>query len=113
MIFYVNSIENNSFEVKYPNKIIGLFGEHGWEGRGNFCGWYGAEYYLNTELYAYYTADCSGLYTPELRISDVVVCDPPIHYDEIAIGSGMWDRRIEADDLEEALGMFANAEWTR
>jgi hypothetical protein len=112
--FYVNSIyDKNIADTPYGVRIIGLFGDHGYEGRGNFCGWYGAEYYLNTKLYAHYLADSSGLYSPEKRVSEVVVHDPAIEYDEVQIGSGYWELIIEAETVEEAIEKFSNGDWRK
>ena len=113
-IFYVNELyDKNIADTHYGVCIIGLFGDHGYEGRGNFCGWYGAEYYTNAELYAHYLAEGGGLYSPEKRISDVVVNEPTIKYDEVQIGSGYWELKIEAETLEEAINKFKNGEWRK
>ena len=57
--FYVNAFYDNDVEQReYGMYAIGLFGKHGFEGYGNFCGWYSTECYTNTELYAHYVADC-------------------------------------------------------
>jgi hypothetical protein len=113
--FYVNAIYDWKSQFgpkpKYGENLIGLFGEKQWDGRGNFCGWYGVEYYLNTEAFAHYVADCSRLYRPEKRISDVTVCDPPIKCKEIQIGSCYWEYKIEAETVEEAIEKFKNAQW--
>lgn len=68
MKYRVNELSRSSGKLNlprvYPDRYIGLFKGGKWDGRGNFCGWYGAEYYLNTELIAYYTAE-GGIYMPE------------------------------------------------
>lgn len=112
--YYVNSFDDRSISDTPPDiDMIGLFGKHGFEGRGNFCGWYGVELYTNTELYAHYLADGSGLYSPTKRISEVTVHDPAVKYDEVVIGSCYWEQYIEAGTLEEAIEKFKNAEWRR
>lgn len=114
--FYVNVVYNDNLinrRLPYPQTIIGLFGDHKWNGRGNFCGWYSAEYFLNTDLYAYYVADCPGFLTPEKRLSEVVVCNPPIHYSEVQIGSCYWTREIKAETLEEAIKIFESTDWCK
>lgn len=112
--YYVNRFNDRTItDNSGPRDMIGLFGERGFEGRGNCCGWYAAEYYTNTELYAHYFADVSGLYSPEKRVSEVTVHDPAIKYDEVSIGSCYWERYIEAETLEEAIEKFKNAEWRR
>ena len=112
--YYVNSfVDNTIVDGYYPDIMIGLFGEHGFEGRDNFCGWYAVEYYTNTELYAHYFADGSGLYSPEKRVSEVITHDPAIKYNEVSIGSCYWERYIEAETLEEAIEKFKNGDWRR
>lgn len=112
--FYVNQVHGEDLlnGIPYPQMVIGLFDQCETEGRGNFCGYYGSEYYLNTKLYAYYVAE-GGLYQPEKRISDVMKPVSPFIYDEVQIGSHMWTYVIEAETVEEAIVKFTNAEWRR
>ena len=113
--FYVNMFYDESIRkelgLPYKQDLIGLFKQCKTEGRGSFCGYYGAEYYLNTELYAYYVADSKSGYTPEERISDVEICIPTLKYREMLIGSHMWTQVIEAETVSEALEAFKNAKW--
>lgn len=117
MKYYVNQFygdrlggEAAGFPNVYPGMYIGLFTACEAKGEGNFCGYYGAEYYLNTELLAYYVAE-GGRYQPEKRISEVQSCY--FRRQKILIGSHMWTLVIEAETLEEALEKFENAEWRR
>lgn len=111
--FYVNEVHDQRLtnSLPYGHSIIGLFKQCSTDGRGNFCGYYGSEYYLNTEMYAYYVADCEGIYRPEARISEVTVCDPAIEYREVEIGSHMWTKVIESDTVDAAIGLFKAANW--
>lgn len=49
MLFYINSFKDKSLGDQH---YVGLFNASNREGRGNFCGWYGAEYYQDTNLLA-------------------------------------------------------------
>lgn len=113
--FYVNEVHDRILTngLSYGQSIIGLFKQCSTEGRGNFCGYYGSEYYLNTVMYAYYVADCKGRYCPEARISPITISPYGIEYDEVAIGSHMWTNVIEADAVESAVELFKNARWRR
>lgn len=113
--FYVNEVHDKALTngLPYGQSIIGLFKQCSTDGRGNFCGYYGSEYYIDTELYAYYVADCKGRYCPEARISNITVCDPSIKYREVGIGSHMWTMVIEAETIYGAIDLFANATWHR
>ena len=51
MTFYIN--EAHIAESDWDHECIGLFDKENWTGEGNFCGWYGAEYYRDTTLIAY------------------------------------------------------------
>lgn len=117
MRFYVNELRDNQLReklgVKWPYNIIALFGEYEWDGVGNFCGWYGAEYFLDTKVYAYYIADATHFYDPKQRVSDVTVCNPCLEYERVGIGSCSWTTVIEADSVEEAIEKFKNFEWKR
>ena len=112
--YYVNAFYHmeaqTGLKSEYGKTPIGLFGDRKWDGRGNFCGWYGVEYYLNTELFACYMSD-GVVYRPEQQISDVTIFDPPIKCKEIVIGSGYWEYKIEAETVEEAIEKFKNAQW--
>ena len=114
MKFYVNVFYDKMVrDPEYGQYAVGLFGKHKFEGRGNCCGWYGAEYYLNTILYAHYLNKDLHYNNPGGRLSEVVVCNPEIRYTEIHIGSCYWEMVIEADTVEEAIEKFKNGEWKR
>jgi hypothetical protein len=108
--YYVNSFYGDRIGLPnvYPNMYIGLFRECKAKGEGNFCGYYGAEYYLDTELIAYYEAE-GGRYQPEKRIGKTHICG--YKFDKILIGSHMWTQVIEAKDDAEARDKFIRAEW--
>lgn len=115
MKFYVNQFYGDrlgggpaGFRNIYPNNYIGLFTQCETRGEGSFCGYYGAEYYLNTELLAYYEAE-GLIYRPEKRISQVYPCY--FRRSKILIGSHMWTQVIEANSIEKALKKFENADW--
>ncbi len=111
--YYVNMFYDKSMSDCLSKQMIGLFGEHKWDGRGNFCGWYGAEFYLNTELYAHYFTEGGILYAPEKRVSEVVIHNPAVKYDEVMIGSCYWERYIDAETPEEAIDKFRDGDWER
>lgn len=117
MRFYVNTFgdTDNFGDLHHDYDRIGLFDDHGFEGYGNFCGWYSVEKYTNTNLYAWYVAESSPLrFVESSRVSDVKVLKEPIHYDEVVIGSCYWEHIIEADSLEEALVKFKQCDfWKR
>ena len=115
--FYVNKFYDDAlthiYTEGYGDGLIGLFEECGTTGKGNFCGYYGAEYYVNTKLLAFYVADCRGVYSPEKMISDITICKRPVVYKEVSIGSHMWTKVIDAETVEEAIEKFKNADWRR
>ena len=113
--FYVNQVHDEVLSRMCPRNsdVIGLFRQCHTVGRGSFCGYYASEFYLDTEMYAYYFADATGPYTPETRISEVFVCDPPSKFKEAHIATHMWTRVIEADTVTEAINLFENADWRR
>ena len=93
-------------------RYFGLFEGREWEGRGNFCGWNGGEYYKNTTLMAY------GIQVVKLN---TLAMHGPFnggffgnvnkHYDEIGIGSIYWEKVIEANSVEEAVEIFRDQKW--
>ena len=112
MKYYVNQFYGDKLGLPnvYPNMYIGLFTKCKAKGEGNCCGYYGAEYYLDTALLAYYVAE-GGIYQPEKRVTDITDC----YYrsKKMAIGSHMWTLVIDAETFEEALEKFKNATWRR
>ena len=106
--FYVNKFDELNFEnvLKRDQCLIGLFKQCETKGEGSFCGYYGSESYLNTELYAWYIADYSGRYDPTRALSLVQVCDPPIKYKKVYIGTHMWTNVISAENVAEAIFKF-------
>lgn len=115
MRFFVNEINDYKLtkSLEYGKHLIGLFRECKVDGRGTFCGYYASEYYLDTELYAYYIAEYVSVYTPEARIGELVVPTEPIKYAEVEIGSDMWTNIIDASDIKDAIECFVNAKWSR
>ena len=64
MIFYINEVHLS--ESDWEHECIGLFDKENWAGEGNFCGWYGAEYYKDTTLIAYgIQLGHSSIYNPK------------------------------------------------
>ena len=89
------------------NTCIGLFSEDSkWDGRGNFCGWYGVELYTNATLLAYYEIDLKGgLHRQKgyKHLNEVVLNKK---FEEIIIGSCYWEHILEAENDEEAIKKF-------
>ena len=102
MKFYVNQVDipkedRTPIHIDVPEgkdirdidvRYVGLFRGREWEGRGNFCGWYGGEYYKDTTLVAYgiqvVNRNALAMHGP----FNGGFCDNVNkHYDEIAIGS--------------------------
>ena len=47
MKYTINQVRDND------TTYVALFAEHGFEGKGNFCGWYGAEFYTDARMIAF------------------------------------------------------------
>lgn len=111
MTFYVNEVELP--ESSWSRQCVGLFDNNTWNGKGNFCGYYGAEFYLNTTLLAYGIQLRTGnlSYNPKAPFDGGFVENVNKHFDEIRIGSGMWEIKIEADTIEEAIQIFKDQSW--
>ena len=110
MKFYVNEIHSVP-ESDWYHQCMGLFTDNEWEGEGNFCGWYSAEYYLDTTLIAYGIQLLEGNrgYDPFYPFSEVKYVNQ--HYDKIAIRSIIGQESFEANDIEEALKIFSEQNW--
>ena len=103
--FYVNRIGYPEDSLGIDKTIskteyYGLFDSNDWDGIGNFCGWYGIEYYKNTNLLAYMIK-----YSNEYG-TFAMVKEYNRHYDKIVIGSIYLQKVIEADSIEEAIEIF-------
>ena len=114
MKYYVNEVHLDTpihgCKTDYGHSYIGLFTNNAWEGKGSFCGWYGAEFYINTRLIAFYQfGDGTMYYKPKIMLSDVYQCNK--YFDSIMIGSCYWERVIEADNDEDAIRKFSNLEF--
>ena len=55
MKYTINQVRDND------TKYVALFAEHEFEGKGNFCGWYEAEFYTDARMIAF----CKGERIPE------------------------------------------------
>lgn len=111
MTFYVN-------EVKLPqsdwsHQCIGLFDNNEWDGRGNFCGYYASEFYLNTTLLAYGIQLKRGnqCYDPKTPFNGGFYENTNKYFSEVQIGSGLWEEHIEADSVKEAIEIFKAQSW--
>lgn len=112
-MYYVNQVsfdrEIDGCKSAWGTSYVGLFTEENWEGRGDFCGWYGVELFHNTTLLAFYQYEDNGSYSPKKKKSDVHICK--IFFPEVVIGSGMWTKTIMAESDEEAIEKFSNLEF--
>ena len=106
-VYKVNEVHFPSGSPKNPNCCrIGLFtGEGHWHGEGNFCGWYGGEYYDEVTLLAYYEIENTFMYSPKghPHLDEVKVNQ---YYDKIGIGSIYWERLIYAENDMDAISKF-------
>lgn len=109
MTFYINKVCIDVLDQRH--ECIGLFSDTNWVGEGNFCGWYGAEFYTKTTLIAYgIQLGHSSMYNPK-RPFDGGFKVVNQYYDKIAIGSCYWTKQFTADSVEEAINIFKNQEW--
>lgn len=115
--YYVNQVELcapiDGCTSDWTHGYVGLFTNNQWDGRGSFCGYYGAEYYLNTTLLAFFqNSDYGGSrYDSKNKLSEVHRCRE--HFDKIMIGSGMWEEVLFAENDEEAIRKFENLEFEK
>ncbi len=111
MTFYINEVDTE--ESDWEHECIGLFSEANWIGEGNFCGWYGAEFYTNTTLIAYgIQLGHSNMYNPKRPFNGGFKVVNK-YYDKIMIGSCYWTKQFKADSIEEAIRIFKNQEWEK
>lgn len=110
MKFYVNEIHNIA-DSDWDHQCIGLFTNNKWVGEGNFCGWYGIEYYLDTTLIAYGIQLKEGNrgYDPTDPFNEIKYVNQ--YYDKIMIRSIIGEESFEANDVEEALKIFSEQNW--
>ena len=110
MKFYVNEIHNIE-DSDWDHQCIGLFTSNKWVGEGNFCGWYGIEYYLDTTLIAYgiQLKEGNRRYDPTDPFNEIKYVNQ--YYDKIMIRSIIGEESFEANDVEEALKIFSEQKW--
>lgn len=113
MTFYVNQVHLP--ESDWNHQYIGLFDNNEWAGKGSFCGYYGAEFYRNTTLLAYGIQLRPGnlSYDPKAPFDGGFFGSVNRRYEEIPIGSGLWEKRIEASSAEEAVEIFKAQCWDK
>lgn len=90
MKYTINQVRDND------TTYVALFAEHGFEGKGNFCGWYGAEFYTDARMIAF----CKGERTPE----NIQNCNKV--YKEVQIWSCIVEQPLEANNDKEAIDKF-------
>lgn len=111
MKFYINALNDEKLGSSYDTQIIGLFDNNEWKGEGDFCGWYGMEYFLNTNLIAYFIQNNRGgqPYNPTAKYDEFHIVNK--FYDKASIGSIMWTKEIESNSKEDAIEIFKNQSW--
>lgn len=110
MKFYINSTSENG---DWNHQCIGLFTNNTWKGEGNFCGYYGVEFYLDTTLLAYGIQNRSGGQPVDFKapFDGGFFENVNKHYDKIVIGSSLWEKIIDANSTEEAIEIFRTQAW--
>ena len=96
--YYVNQadlIDGQEIEGN-TGKMMCLFSEKEWEGKGNFCGWYGVEFYNNAHIIAYCAGD---------RIAENVK-SVDVHFDRVIIFSCIVENTFEAENDAAAVEKF-------
>lgn len=111
MKFYINELKDEQLGSSYDTTVIGLFDKKEWEGSGNFCGWHGTEYFLNTNLIAYFIQNNRGgqPYNPTAKYDEFHITNK--FYERARIGSLIWTKEIEANSKEDAIKIFKNQSW--
>ena len=82
--------------------VYGLFKKGYWTGEGNFCGWYGAEYYNDCELIAYAIVR----EREDNKVEELVTTSK--HFDKLHIFSGIIEKQFIASNNVEAVEIFKN-----
>ena len=109
--FYVNMVRGVPSD-DWNHQCIGLFSNNEHIGKGYFCGWYGAEFYLNTTLIAYGIQKRNGSKPYNAKASfDGGFKVVNRQYDEIMIGSELWESEFNADSVNEAIEIFKSQSW--
>lgn len=110
MTYYVNKVYLSDvipgIDGVSPHKFyVGLFTNNTHQGEGTCCGWYGSEKYIDTTLIGFYQFDNSSPIDFKKKLSEAVRCN--IHFDEISIGSAIWECILNADSDDEAFEDFS------
>lgn len=112
MVFYINGVTIPNRRINYNERCIGLFDNNSWKGEGSCCGWYGAEYYLDTTLLAYGVQLYPGNQVPPKDYPfDGGVFELKEYYNKIAIGSVYQEVKFEAPSVEAAIEIFKEQRW--
>ena len=106
--YYINEVRLP--ESSWDIMCIGLFDNNSWDGEGNFCGWYGAEYYKNATLLAHYTIKNPHSYQPKGQNHLKNIIDNKF-FKKVYIGSSYWEKILEAENDNIAIKKFFNEEF--
>lgn len=96
--YYINraSLSDGQTIEGNTGEMMCLFSEKDWEGKGNFCGWYGVEFYNNAHIIAY----CPG----ERIAENVKSVD--VSFDKVIIWSCIVEKSFEAENDAAAVEEF-------
>lgn len=111
MKFYINEVKLDKYKRDYNKRVIGLFDNCECHGEGNFCGWYGSEYYDKVTLIAYYVQGVPGNVCIDFKrpYSEFQVINK--HFDKIEIGSRYWTKQFDCGSVGEAIEIFKEQAW--
>ena len=111
MTFYVNQAQTPMSD--WEHQCIALFDSNKWAGEGNFCGYYAAEYYLDTTILAYGIQLRKGcaVYNPKAPFDGGFFENVNANFNKVPIGSALWEVKIEANSVEEAVRIFKTQSW--
>lgn len=109
--YWVNNIDIDGVDVKYGQRVIGLYRGGFWKGLGNFCGWYSTEYMRGAVLLGYFIIESSLTIEKGKEHIKEVRLGRPKRYRRLYIDSLYTQGRLRARNDKEALALFFEEKW--
>ena len=109
--YWVNNVDVEDVNVKYGQRVIGLYRGGLWKGIGNFCGWYAQEYMRHAILLGYFIIESPLTIEKGREHITEVKFDKPKRYRRLNIDSLYTQRMLLAQNDRDALELFFAEKW--
>lgn len=109
--YWVNNVSLDGVDVRYNQRVIGLYRGGLWKGVGNFSGWYAQEYMRGAVLLGYFIIEAPLTIVKGAEHIKEVRLDRPKRLRKLNISSLYTQYKLPARNDQETLRLFFEEKW--